>query len=33
MPKHEFVFDPVTMRMPHPIYKGEDIGDVKVTSF
>lgn len=33
MPKHEFVFDPVTMRMPHPIYKGEDISDVKVTSY
>ena len=28
MPQHEFVFDPVTMKMPHPIYKGDSISDV-----
>ncbi len=30
MPEHTFVFDPITMRMPHPIYQMSDIQDVKI---
>ena len=33
LPKHKMLIDPKTCRMAHPVYKLEDIGDVKADHY
>ena len=33
MPQHEFVFDSVTMKMPHPIYDVQEVTEVPIKPF